>query len=250
MDTQLHVLLIGDSCTDVYVYGNCDRLSPEAPVPVLRETRSEQKAGMATNVKHNLEALGCIVDYITHEEAITKTRFIDARSKNQLLRVDNDVKVNPWQFDYSIDYNKYDAVVISDYNKGFLTYDNIDDVISSFDGPVFIDTKKTDLVRFEKAYVKINELEYSRRTSDCNNLIVTLGSRGASWIKLGELYPTSAIEVIDVCGAGDTFLSALAYHQTLNGNIGDAIDFANQAAAITVGHFGVYAPSLKEIVPN
>ena len=61
MDTQQRkfwkVLLVGDSCLDIYHYGTCDRLSPEAPIPVLKQTRIETKHGMSSNVKRNFEKL-------------------------------------------------------------------------------------------------------------------------------------------------------------------------------------------------
>ena len=93
---SLNVLLIGDSCVDEYVYGTVDRLSPESPVPVLNQTRRETKPGMAANVKVNLEALGCEVDFITNLEPIVKTRYIDERSGYHLLRVDQEDEIVPW----------------------------------------------------------------------------------------------------------------------------------------------------------
>ena len=54
----MRVLVIGDSCTDVFVYGNIERICPEAPVPVFNPIHKVQNGGMARNVKSNLEALG------------------------------------------------------------------------------------------------------------------------------------------------------------------------------------------------
>jgi len=54
-------------------------------------------------------------------------------------------------------------------------------------------------------------------------------------------------DVTDVCGAGDTFLAALVYKFLETKHMPDAIKFANQAAAVTVQHVGVYAPRLEEI---
>ena len=54
----MRVLVIGDSCTDVFVYGNIERICPEAPVPVFNPIRRVESGGMAKNVKSNLEALG------------------------------------------------------------------------------------------------------------------------------------------------------------------------------------------------
>lgn len=246
MDTQLQILLVGDSCKDVYIVGDVNRISPEAPVPILSNIETFEKPGMAANVKNNLEALGCAVDFITNDStAIVKTRYVDRKTKNQLLRVDSDLDVVPWRFDHALDYNSYDAIVISDYNKGLLTYDTIDNIISAFDGPVFIDTKKTDLRKFNKAYVKINELEYNNRTSNCEELIVTLGSKGTMY--KNQLYKVNNVEVTDTCGAGDTFLSALAFKQITINDIRESIKFANKAAGVTIQHFGVYSPTLKEI---
>jgi D-beta-D-heptose 7-phosphate kinase/D-beta-D-heptose 1-phosphate adenosyltransferase len=84
------ILLIGDSCIDEYHYGICDRLSPEAPVPVVSIKRSETKPGMAANVYENLIALGCDVDFITSDIKSIKRRYIDERSRQHMIRIDED----------------------------------------------------------------------------------------------------------------------------------------------------------------
>jgi len=98
-------------------------------------------------------------------------------------------------------------------------------------------------------YVKINALEKSRVTSyhpEFDHLIVTHGDKGAEWN--GWVFPAeSAGDVVDVCGAGDTFLAALVYKFLETNSMPDAIKFANRAAAVTVQHVGVYAPRLEEI---
>lgn len=235
------ILLIGDSCIDVYQYGVVDRISPEAPVPVFVPTYKEEREGMAGNVYANLTALGCEVNLLCGHRS-TKTRLVDSRSRQQILRIDNDVQSSPIRFATAIP--EYDAIVISDYGKGVVDYELVSDIINEVTCPVFIDTKKTDLARFQGAWVKINESEYSKVTSVCSELIVTLGSRGA---QCGIVYPTQQIEVVDVTGAGDTFISALAFGYLETHDIGTAIEFANRASAVTVQHFGVYAPTLEEI---
>ena len=242
--TQFRILLIGDNCTDVYQYGTVDRLSPEAPVPVFVPTRTEERSGMAGNVRNNLEALGCYVNYL-HGETSVKTRLIDQRSKQQIVRIDNDVESTPITFETAIP-NVYDAVVVSDYNKGTVSYELIEELVA-LSIPIFIDTKKTDLERFQGAWVKINELEYSKIKSECSGLIVTRGSRGASAIHHDINVHSPDVEVVDVTGAGDTFLAALTYQYLDTGNIEKAIKFANEASAVTVQHLGVYAPTLKEM---
>jgi D-beta-D-heptose 7-phosphate kinase/D-beta-D-heptose 1-phosphate adenosyltransferase len=242
--TQFRILLIGDNCTDVYQYGTIDRLSPEAPVPVFVPTYKEEREGMAGNVAKNLEALGCKVNYLFGETSV-KTRLIDERSRQQIVRIDNDVVSTAITFDTIIP-DTYDAVVVSDYNKGSVSYELIEELIA-LSIPIFIDTKKTDLERMQGAWVKINELEHSKIKSECSGLIVTRGSRGASAIHHNIDVSSPSVEVVDVTGAGDTFLAALTYQYLDTGDIEKAIRFANQASAVTVQHLGVYAPTLKEM---
>ena len=239
---KFKILLIGDNCTDVYQYGIIDRLSPEAPVPIFVPTHKEEREGMAGNVYKNLVTLGCTVDLVCGHPSV-KTRFIDSRSRQQVLRMDEDVISIPV---VNVAPTGYDAIVISDYNKGVVSYDLIEKMIDS-NIPVFVDTKKTDLERMQGAWVKINELEYSKIKSDCSGLIVTRGAKGAEVIHYNIKSTVSKVEVVDVTGAGDTFLAALAIKFLETNNIKEAVEFANKAAAITVQHFGVYAPTVKEI---
>lgn len=244
------ILLIGDSCIDEYRLGTVERLSPEAPVPVIKQVSVSSVPGMAANVLGNLENLGLAPDFVTNTERIIKTRYIDQRSGQHLLRVDTEPPVTPWDNQTPLAITDYDAVIISDYNKGFLSYNQIEWLINQSRGPVFIDTKKPDLSRFHGAIVKINELEYRARFSSNDTLIVTLGARGAMLRKNNQelIYGTEAVEVMDVCGCGDTFLASLAYQYLQTENLADAIVFANRAATITVQHRGNYAPRLEEIV--
>ena len=246
--TKYKILLIGDDCNDVYTYGHVKRISPEAPVPVFEPHYTIHRDGMAGNVRKNLEALGCDVTFLRDKDRVSeKNRLIDDRTKQQLLRVDRDVEGNPITFETAIP-PVYDAVVISDYNKGTVTYELIEELAQEVAVPIFVDTKKTDLARLSGCYVKINALEKSRATSlpKIDHLIVTQGHHGATWNGWG--YPAELVgDVTDVCGAGDTFLAALAYQFLVTNNMPDAVKFANKAAAVTVQHIGVYAPRLEEI---
>jgi D-beta-D-heptose 7-phosphate kinase/D-beta-D-heptose 1-phosphate adenosyltransferase len=244
--TKYKILLIGDDCNDVYTYGYVKRISPEAPVPVFEPHYTIRRDGMAGNVRENLQALGCDVDFLRGKPS-EKNRLIDERTKQQLLRVDRDVESDPIIFETVIPPG-YDAIVISDYNKGTVTYELIEELVREVTVPIFVDTKKTDLARLSGCYVKINALEKSRATSfpDPEHLIVTHGSDGAEWN--GWVFPAEIVgDVTDVCGAGDTFLAALVYKFLETKHMPDAIKFANKASAITVQHIGVYAPRLDEI---
>ena len=240
---QFKVLLIGDSCSDEYVYGICERLNPEAPVPILRETEVKTQKGMAWNVRENLMSFGIEVYILTQEERIIKRRFIDQRYNQQLLRVDIEDEVKPLEYDLPTE--NFDALVISDYDKGFLTTKRIYELVEWFDGPIFIDSKKTTLP-VDYAYIKINDYEYSRlEYKDHPNLIITRGSKGAEY--KGKLYPGEKVSVYDVVGAGDTFLAALTYGYLTYGRIEKAIPLANKSAAIAVSHTGTYVLTGEDV---
>ena len=248
MNTQQHkkfrILLIGDNCLEVYQFGTVDRLSPEAPVPIFVPLYKEEREGMVGNVYNNLINLGCDVELLSGIKS-TKTRLIDTRSKQQIMRIDDD-NINQSLSIDSLSLN-YDAIVISDYNKGLVTYELIEYIIANAKCPIFIDTKLTDLARMQGAWVKINNLEYSRIKSECSGLIITNGANGASILHHNYTCSAPKVEVVDVTGAGDTFLSALTYQYLITDDIKLSVDFAIKASSITVKHLGVYAPTLEEI---
>lgn len=247
MDSQpqkkLHILVIGDDCRDIYEYGIVDRISPEAPVPVFKKIQTEERRGMAGNVCNNLVNLGCLVTFL-HGEPSTKTRLIDMKSKQHIVRIDQDVYSDPDIVIEDLDLN-VDAIVISDYQKGTVSYELIENLRKVYSGHIFVDTKKPDLKRFEGCFVKINKMEMILSSSQPSELIVTLGENGVSY--KDRWYPAKEIEVVDVTGAGDTFLAALAYSYIINEDIDSAIEFAIAASAVTVQHTGVYAPEESEI---
>ena len=99
---QLKIILIGDTCIDEYQYGTVDRMSPEAPVPVFVPKHTETKSGMGSNVKENLLALGLNVTSFLGDPS-KKKRLIDAKSKQHLMRIDDDVKSTACDLDYVTD---------------------------------------------------------------------------------------------------------------------------------------------------
>ena len=240
---KFKILLIGDNGIDIYQYGTVDRISPEAPVPIFQLVKEEQRPGMAGNVAKNLESMNCCVDFL-HTETSIKTRLIDMRSKQQIVRIDKDVDSTPVTLP-TTNLNTYNAVVISDYNKGTVTYNLIKEIRKQYTGPIFVDTKKIDLAQLQGCIVKINNKEFQAIKTVCDELIVTCGNQGARY--KDKTYPAVQIAIVDVCGAGDTFLAALCYKYLVSNHMSLAIDFAIRASAITVQHIGVYAPTLEEI---
>lgn len=238
------ILVIGDACVDIYVYGQCLRLNPESSAPLLTKQRSEQKSGMALNVRANLEALGADVVSVTPADLSVKTRYIDSRTGQQLLRLDQDQIVKPVAYNELANIEEYHAVVVSDYNKGFVS-DQLLARLDRLDIPVIADTKKSDLGRYQHILFKINTLEHSKLISEPKNLIVTLGDRGASY--QDQIHETVISPVVDVCGAGDMFLSALAYKIAIGETVESAIGFANRAASVSIQHSGVYILNRQDV---
>lgn len=247
------VIVIGDKCTDKYVYGECSRLSPEQPVPVLDKTETKERPGMAANTELNLKAFGVNTVLLSQREEIIKTRFVDSNSGYQLLRLDETAQVSRIanaELKMAFMHMNPDAIVISDYDKGYLSEDDLWIVCNNINRPVFVDTKKRRLFQKDNVYWKINRKEYDDLVQDHipndSHLIVTLGSDGASWN--GLIFKPEIVKVFDVCGAGDTFLSALVYQFLQTKNMQESIIYANKAAAISVTHPGAYHLSNKDIV--
>jgi bifunctional ADP-heptose synthase (sugar kinase/adenylyltransferase) len=241
----MKILVIGDSCQDVFIYGKCERLSPDAPVPVMIPMRTKKMGGMALNVYENIKSLGIDANIVTNKKKITKTRYIDEVSNQQILRVDSEKngydRINEIG---KIDFKVYDAVIISDYNKGFLHYDDIEYICNNHE-LVFIDTKKIINEKFKNCkFIKINEKEFTDNMKQSNylnsileKLIITLGSKGTKHKE--KIYPVQKVEIKDMVGAGDTFISVFTYKFILTNSIVESIRFANECATIIVQHKGV-----------
>lgn len=247
---NFNILVIGDTCTDKFSYGNAFRLAPEAPVPVFNPVYSESNPGMAGNVVANLQALGVTTVTLHNSENVIKTRYVDDRSGQILLRVDENDKVKRIEskvLEQITNNNLYgiklDAIIISDYDKGFLEEDDIDFICKN-NSNVFIDTKKIidEWIKYA-TFIKINHVEYERTEYTLKHLgiedklIITLSSRGCQ--HKGKIYPVKKVQIRDVSGAGDTFLSGLVAEYIRTNNIEQAIIFAQKCASIVVQKPGV-----------
>jgi D-beta-D-heptose 7-phosphate kinase/D-beta-D-heptose 1-phosphate adenosyltransferase len=236
----MRILVIGDVCIDEYRYGEIRRVNPESTAPLLNFENSEEKMGMAFNVAQNLKAFGAKVILSVSEEMSRKIRYIDRRTGECLLRVDHDVQAKPYLVGTKY---MFDAIVISDYDKGFVTDETIWKLRQKFAGPIYMDTKKQNLADFPGIYIKINQRELYESTSlpEPDKLIVTYGAKGCGY--KDTLYPARVIEVVDVCGAGDVFLAAMVYKHVETDNMGIALPFANEKAAISCQSVGAVCVS-------
>lgn len=303
------ILVIGDLMVDHYVWGESTRISPEAPVQVVDVKNENNRLGGACNVANNLIAMGARVDLcgaigsdfmgdwlvsrlnelmigIEHiiidstRPTTQKTRVI--LSNQQILRVDREVKQDlaielQEKIYENIEKNihKYDAVILSDYNKGVLTKNLAQKVIHlarSENLPILCDPKGRDYTKYkgatlltpnkkeaqEATQIKITdtrslELVARKMKKDCELLIslITLSEDGIGILDKNNeilIIPTIAKEVFDVTGAGDTVIAALAFCLAQGMDIYNACRFANAAAAVVVSKVGSAVASLDEIL--
>lgn len=188
--SNCNLLVIGDVMLDHYIYGVCNRISPEAPVPVF-EINSEQKMlGGAGNVVKNVFALGAKCDFITvigndqegeditlllvqqgvkadnilkegNRQSTLKKRLI--ASSQQLIRIDKesrfDIEKKTEKKIFKIlenNISNYDIVLLSDYLKGVLTQElcrSIIDLCNSKGVKLIIDPKGNDYSKYKNAYL-------------------------------------------------------------------------------------------------
>jgi len=246
----MRVLVVGESCSDEYIYGTCERVCPEAPALCFKNNgRKNSTDGMAVNVVRNILSLlpSADVDLITNKQKIIKRRFIDTRYNSIVFREDihdNCERINTKKYKHQ----KYDAIVISDYNKGFLQEPDLE-LICKNSAVRFMDTKRKPEDLSFVDFLKVNQKEYLNniqglKLPDCCHLVVTDGENGAIHFHKQKIkkYPTRKVEIRDVCGAGDTFLAALVVGYLKTNKIEKSIRFANQCSLKVVRQFGVSTP--------
>lgn len=242
----MKILIIGDSCTDRFIYGKVGRLSPEAPVPVITPVETIENPGMAGNTMANCLAIApdANIELWTQSEQITKTRFVEKKSNHMFIRYDEgEEQISA--FDKDLAYlEKYDLVIVSDYNKGFLSNKDIYDI--GLMAPLSIIDSKRDLTNEMMAnytFIKLNESErINNNKLEHPGIITTLGAKGAEY--QDKLFPSPRPqETIDVSGAGDTFVAAFAIEYVNSKDVEHSIKYANEMSAKVVQKRGVVTPS-------
>ena len=253
---MIKILVFGELCTDKYVYGNVERLSPEAPVPILKPTTIVENYGMAGNVVENLKSLSddVHVEHIHQIENIVKTRYVEQKSNHMFMRLDEG-ETNGILPLLSLDTEiigkilRSDIVIISDYNKGYLSEDIINKITEKSKFSVMDSKKRLTEKSIENLnFVKLNEIEYNQNkqlvSDNLEKFVITLGSKGAMF--LNEVFGSNRPqETIDVSGAGDSFISAftLMYYKTTDIKV--SINFANEVCSDVVSKKGVSLPDKK-----
>jgi len=257
----MKIAVVGDIIIDEYVHGTVERISPEAPVPVLNFKNTEVKHGGALNVFDNIKSLTDEVVMCTRNQAPPrKVRYMS--NGHYMLRVDYD-ECGDWHNDAP----EADIVVISDYAKGAI------ESFTPYAGLKTIVDPKRDLSFYKGAWcLKPNAKEFgsyagmwdsismlntlmlkAREELRLSHLIVTLGENGVAYSgpnDIFEIFKSEAQEVYDVTGAGDTFTAVLAYTCSIEMDMINAIKLANKAAGISVSHLGTYVITKSDLEIN
>ena len=308
------ILVVGEAILDKYIFGEVEKLSPEAPVIVVNEKRVDYRLGGAANTANNINSLGgsaylcsiCDRDFegqilkdiveenhinnlliANHGKTIVKTRIIGyypAHSEQPIVRIDkeNDGDLDSVVEAEVIDYikeiiPKMDAVVISDYDKGFLTRKIINEIRKLTENKIntIVDTKprkmhlyknfscftpnimeaygfsKVKRDSIEKDIKKIGEIMIKRLNP--NFLVITCGGDGMYLFDecIKHIPVASNEKAVDVSGAGDTVVAALALGLSAGASPFIATKLSNYAADVVVKKRGtatVSADELKRII--
>jgi len=304
--TAQHVVIIGDAMLDVYLRGDVDRISPEAPVPVVRVRDRKLALGGAANVAQNVAALGAGCDLVAvvgddvagatlrsylevgrmqsrslvtvDRPTTTKTRVM-ARSQ-QLVRFDEEEDRDLDAADIArvleairAAIPEATALVFEDYNKGVLVPAVIEGALalaSSRKLPIVVDPKfrnffayrgatvfKPNRRELESALGAAVDLDHPAALPDTfarlgvAHLLLTLGERGMALVSADGLVhrvPTTAREVYDVVGAGDTVTAYLATMLAAGATALEAAIVANYAAGVEVGKLGAATVTPTEVL--
>ena len=291
---EKNILVIGDIMLDKYIFGDVERISPEAPVQIVNVKEEKFIPGGAANVANNIAALNAnafMIGVIGNDnEAIIllnelKKRNINTEGiitdnqkpttqkvrvlgqKQQLLRIDYEKKdyLNKETESKIITFikekiEKIDAIIISDYAKGVITKNLMENIKKLAENKIIIVDPKPKHKDFYKNTTLITpNLKEAKEMADNEedlikelntSILVTKGEKGMSLLeKDGNItnIPTKAKEVYDVSGAGDTVVATLALALASNATLKQAAILANHAAGITVGKIGTSTVTIEEI---
>lgn len=306
------VLVIGDIMLDAYYEGDASRISPEAPVPVVKIERKRNILGGAGNVARNISSLGgkctliamvgCdfsanIIKELLHEENIefsliednkrptTVKSRIFARNQ-QMIRYDEEVDTQ------ISEYNKdklksllmqnlpdFEVIVLSDYGKGLLYEDLIEDIYQSckelkLNKPkIFIDPKPQNKTFYKNSYLLTPNQKETEALANAKiktraeiqnaahiileelkaeNILITLGADGMAYFSKNNRHAyhikSSAKQVFDVTGAGDTVIAAIAACESIKMSKEKACNIATLAAGLVVEKVGSATVTQEELI--
>ena len=304
---NLTVLTVGDAMLDQYVMGEVKRISPEAPIPIFTKVESKSMLGGSANVAKNIHSLGAEsqllsligndktgrkLENLCGSENITFHRIMDGSRPTtkkqrfiakgqQIMRIDEEstdwidddiILKSRSIFDGIIKKEKINAVIIQDYNKGFLHPQLTEHIISTCNARgivTVVDPKFKNLESFKnctafkpnlkelnnalKREVKTNIPELKNAVTELQERInfkkayITLGSEGIYNFQTNEISESVNINIMDITGAGDSVVSILALliaqaHE--EAQIGDILNLIGNLAC---RNQGAYAVNIEDI---
>ena len=260
----MKVLVVGDYMIDKYIWGDTERVSPEAPVVIVKVKDKTQSVGGAGNVLKNLESLGCDTRLFYSDKEIYKTRVFS--KGQQIIRIDEEDTFDSSYTKQDLEALKNnsewaDWIIVSDYAKGTVT-NEVWNILNPFKGKIIVDPKPINKQFYKGVYlIKPNETEIVEMTREKDiekaglklskeldtKVLITRGRRGATLIdKKVFIYPVESNEVGNVIGAGDTFIAVLVY--CLDKGLDYAIKQANKAASKTVSKLGTYVIKREDLI--
>ena len=250
----MKVLVFGDIIIDKYIYGTSERLSPEAPVPVVKHLREVESLGGAGLVYENLKSLGIDVTLLqTEQPSSIKTRVIC--DGHYVTRIDDDNHADSKAVLRNVlrsNFSQWDYVILSDYNKGVLDESlAIIEHINKFNCKIIVDPKEY-ASQYKGAWlVKPNYSEFTKfGFNDWKGNVITTnaGNNVVASIE-DEVYnvPVEDVEVSDVTGAGDCFLAAFVYGLTKQYNYKRCIELAVKGSREAVKHVGTHTLTVGDL---
>ena len=250
----MKVLVLGDVIIDKYIYGTSERLSPEAPVPVVKYQREVETLGGAGLVYENLKSLGVDVTlFETEQPSSIKTRVIC--DGHYVTRIDDDKHADSTAVLETIelyDFTEYKYVILSDYNKGVLDESlEIIKHLNTFGCKVIVDPKEHATQYIDAWLVKPNNSEFTKfGFNDWQGNIITTnaGDNVVAIIDNTEYnILVEAVEVSDVTGAGDCFLAAFVYGLTKQYNHKHCLELAVKGSREAVKHVGTHTLTVSDL---
>ena len=304
-----NIIVIGDIMLDILIDGSINKIANEAPIPVLHQNIERKTLGGCGNVLMNLAQLGCnklfiismigddiygkyIEEIISKKPGVISKMYSDSSyvttvktrgvsNKKLVFRYDIEKQITPLEvhiedsknyIDLILETNNIDAIILSDYNKGFLVKDLTTHVIASankYGIPTFVDPKvdykkyigctvfkpnikeMKDIFNIDYSYENLIEIhEAIQDRVQCKNTLITLSEKGISLLSDdGILYEEKALptEACDVTGAGDVVLSVFAYYYK-NMDMHTLIKLSTWIGTHSVKFSGTYIVKSSDII--
>lgn len=276
---DVKITVIGDIMLDHYVMGKVERISPEAPVPVIEVTNEEYTLGGCGNVVKNLCEIGCQVHCIsrigddndgkilsgllqqncsTHNllvdstyKTTRKTRMV-SKDGTQLLRVDREIKTKSNNLNFNIP--ECDIIIVSDYNKGMITLPLMDKINES-KNRFLVDPKPENSILYNGAFLvtpNIKEFDNMKKYPKVKYTLKTLGEDGMIlWNhKNDKKYEIKAekVKVYNVSGCGDTVIAIMGLCLSMNLDIKESATIANICAGLVAAKPGTATVTQNEFL--